>query len=83
MIEFKEKLEDSVLREKVKNLMIVKEWLNVGELPQLDHDNYCRIRADYANTSTWILQHEIIDHWIHSEYPRSPVVWMHGIPGAG
>lgn len=63
--------------------MIVKEWLSVGELPQLDHASYCKVRADYATTTKWISQHETVKHWIHADVPKSPVVWMYGIPGAG
>ncbi|RYN46116.1 hypothetical protein AA0118_g12682 [Alternaria tenuissima] len=80
---FKAKLEENVVREETKNLMIVKEWLSVGELPQLDHASYCKIRADYATTTKWISQHKTVKHWIHADVPKSPVVWMYGIPGAG
>ncbi|RYN73552.1 hypothetical protein AA0120_g12593 [Alternaria tenuissima] len=80
---FKAKLEENVVREETKNLMIVKEWLSVGELPQLDHGSYCKIRADYATTTKWISQHRTVKHWIHADVPKSPVVWMYGIPGAG
>jgi hypothetical protein len=80
---FKAKLEENVVREETKNLMIVKEWLSVGELPQLDHVSYCKVRADYATTTKWISQHKTVKHWIHADIPKSPVVWMYGIPGAG
>ncbi|CAN9386495.1 unnamed protein product [Alternaria alternata] len=80
---FKAKLEENVMREETRNLMIVKEWLSVGELPQLDHASYCKIRADYATTTKWISQHKTVKHWIHADVPKSPVVWMYGIPGAG
>ncbi|RYN16465.1 hypothetical protein AA0112_g12495 [Alternaria arborescens] len=81
--DFKAKLEENVAREETKNLMVVKEWLSVGELPQLDHASYCKIRADYATTTKWISQHKTVKHWIHADVPKSPVVWMYGIPGAG
>ncbi|CAN9219825.1 unnamed protein product [Alternaria alternata] len=80
---FKAKLEENVVREETKNLMVVKEWLSVGELPQLDHASYCKVRADYATTTKWISQHKTVKHWIHADIPKSPVVWMYGIPGAG
>jgi hypothetical protein len=79
----KAQLEESIVKEETKDLMIVKEWLSVGELPRLDHVTYCKIRADYSNTTKWILQKKPVKHWINADMPRSPVVWMYGIPGAG
>ena len=76
-------LEGTVKREETKKLMVVKDWLAVGERPQQDHDSFCEIRKKYATTARWITQHETIKHWIHSDIPDSPVVWMYGIPGAG
>jgi hypothetical protein len=81
--EFRLKLADNVKREEVKKLMAVKEWLAVGELPQIDHEKFCKTRAECATTARWITQHETIKHWTHSDIPNSPVVWVYGIPGAG
>jgi hypothetical protein len=81
--EYKTKLEESILREETKKLMVVKEWLAVGELPQLDHSSFCMIRTECATTTRWITQHEIVKNWIQADVPMSPVVWMYGIPGAG
>jgi len=76
-------LEGTVKREETKKLMVVKEWLAVGERPQLDHESFCKIRKEYVTTARWITQHETIKNWIHADVPNSPVVWMYGIPGAG
>lgn len=37
----------------------------------------------YQETGSWILRQRNISDWIHDEFPRSPVLWMYGIPGAG
>jgi hypothetical protein len=81
--EFKAKLEESVVREETKELMVVKQWLAVGELPQLDHTSFCKIRTECATTTRWILEHETIKHWVHADIRDGPVVWMYEIPGAG
>jgi hypothetical protein len=77
------KLEENVKREDTKKLMLVKDWLAVGELPRLDQDSFYKIRKECAPTARWITQHETIEHWIHSDVPKCPVVWMYGTPGAG
>ncbi|KAI4607899.1 hypothetical protein J4E83_009443 [Alternaria metachromatica] len=81
--DFRAKLEENVQREETKKLMLVKDWLAVGELPRLDHESYCKIRNECATTTKWVTQHETIKHWIHADIPNSPVVWVYGIPGAG
>jgi len=81
--ELQAKLDENVNREKTKKLMVVKEWLAVGEQSQLDHESFCKIRRECATTARWITQHDIMKHWIHSDIPNSSVVWMYGIPGAG
>jgi len=83
MKELKTKLDDDFNREHTKRMIMVKEWLSVGEQPKLDHDDYRNIRDECATTTHWILQHETIKHWIDSDIPSTPIVWMHGIPGAG
>ncbi|KAI4681506.1 hypothetical protein J4E81_009864 [Alternaria sp. BMP 2799] len=81
--DFRAKLEENVKREETKKLMLVKDWLAVGDLPRFDHDSFCKIRSECATTAKWVTQHETIKHWIHSDIPNSPVVWIYGIPGAG
>ncbi|KAF1829385.1 C2H2 domain-containing protein [Decorospora gaudefroyi] len=83
MADLKARLDEAVKREQAKKNMMVKEWLAVGEQPQIDHDNFCRTRKECATTAHWILQHETIKHWMEADVPNAPVVWMHGIPGAG
>jgi hypothetical protein len=78
MKELKTKLENDVNREQAKKMIMVKEWLSVG-----DHNDYRIIRGECATTTHWILQHETIKHWIDSNIPGTPIVWMYSIPGAG
>jgi hypothetical protein len=81
--DFKARLDETVANEQAKKKMVVKEWLAVGQQLQNDHQNFCRIRKECATTARWVLQHETIKHWMDTDIPNTPVVWMHGIPGAG
>jgi hypothetical protein len=83
MADLKMKLDETIAREQAKKMTVVKDWLAVGEQQQTDHDNFCRVRKECATTARWVLQHEIIKHWMDADVPSTPTVWMHGIPGAG
>jgi hypothetical protein len=66
-----------------KRRRAVKEWLAVGDQPYIDHARFCDVRAEYSTTARWIVQHKDINYWMHADVPSTPVLWMHGIPGAG
>jgi|SRR5690242_13998118 len=77
------KLDELVAADRVKKADAVKQWLAAGQQSSLDHDGYCRIRAENSNTTHWIFQQAYIVDWIDAAVPSTPVLWMHGIPGAG
>ncbi|RAR00183.1 C2H2 domain-containing protein [Stemphylium lycopersici] len=81
--DMKQKLDETLANEHEKKLRAVKEWLAVGSQPQIEHDRYRQIRKHHASTAQWILQNGVIKHWRESDVPKSPILWMHGIPGAG
>ncbi|KAF1946974.1 C2H2 domain-containing protein [Clathrospora elynae] len=83
MADLKSKLDETIASEQAKKMLAVKEWLAVGQQPQQDHDSFCQIRREHSTTARWILQHAIIKHWTEADVPSTPVLWMHGIPGAG
>jgi hypothetical protein len=76
-------LDETIAREQTKKMMVVKDWLAAGEQQQKDNDSFAGVRNDCATTAQWILQHEIIKHWMDAGVPNTPTVWVHGIPGAG
>jgi hypothetical protein len=61
----------------------IREWLAVESQSPVDHDTYQKIRAEHSTTTNWILDRDIINDWVTSDNPSTPLVWMHGIPGAG
>ena len=81
--DLKAKLNETIAKEQAKKMMIVKDWLAVGEQQQKDHDNFTRVRKECATTARWVLRHETVNHWMDADVPNTPTVWMHGIPGAG
>jgi hypothetical protein len=83
MLELMTKLNKQVEEEKLKKLMAVKEWLAVGQQPEQDHVRFQKTRNDYSRTALWILDHEYVKHWMEADIPTTPLLWMHGIPGAG
>ncbi|CAO2649603.1 Nn.00g069880.m01.CDS01 [Neocucurbitaria sp. VM-36] len=83
MRDLKSKLDETVDAERTKKRLALKVWLAVGEQPQEDHRSYCEVRKQYSTTARWILQHESIKTWMASDMAITPVLWMHGIPGAG
>lgn len=83
MIELTARLDQQVAEEKLKKLVAVKAWLAVGQQPEEDHIRFKQTRDDYSTTAKWILDHEYVKHWMEADLPSSPLLWMHGIPGAG
>lgn len=65
-----------------KKRLAVTEWLAAANCDVL-HDAFCTIRERYPDTGRWILEDKIISAWKDSDEPETPLVWMHGIPGAG
>ncbi|OAL02432.1 C2H2 domain-containing protein [Phaeosphaeriaceae sp. SRC1lsM3a] len=83
MIIIKTRLDEQISAERLKKLVTIREWLAVGQQPVDDHAEYQRIRRQYTTTAQWILDHAVIKEWINDTSPSNPLVWMHGIPGAG
>lgn len=83
MVDLKSKLDHTIAQEQAKKKMVMKEWLAVGQQPQDDQETFRQIRTECATTAQWILKHESIERWINMDIPNTPVLWMHGIPGAG
>lgn len=84
VVELNVKLDKLVAEEQEHKLRVVIQWLAVGQQSQQDHDIYRQIRSDYSTTTHWIVQNEHIKQWLDdAAVPPTPVLWMHGIPGAG
>lgn len=81
--ELNAKLNELVAAERLNKTKSVVQWLAAGLQPLQDHDIYCNVRVKYSKTTHWIFQQAYVREWIDSAVPSTPVLWMHGIPGAG
>jgi hypothetical protein len=72
MIELKARLYSQVEEEKLKKLVIIREWLAVGQQPSDDHAIYQEIRKKYATTAKWILERDTVKEWIRNDIPATP-----------
>ncbi|KAL5121669.1 hypothetical protein ACEQ8H_000355 [Pleosporales sp. CAS-2024a] len=75
--------EQRVEEDRLKRLVTVREWLAVSPQSKGDHDEHRKTRKEFPTTATWIYRHEYIKDWLKADLPASPLLWMHGIPGAG
>jgi hypothetical protein len=80
---FHENWAQQIKVEKEKRLVAVQNWLVVGPQAKDDHAEHQRIRDEYPTTAAWIFKHDYVKDWVEADLPESPLLWMHGIPGAG
>ncbi|KAF2024888.1 C2H2 domain-containing protein [Setomelanomma holmii] len=83
MMGLKDRLNQQVEEERMKKLIRVSEWLAVGTALDDEHRSFQKIRHKYSSTARWIIDRPIIKDWIELSDPAMPLLWMHGIPGAG
>lgn len=79
-----EEAQESRRREKK---VFVNRWIEAPETAP-DHEYYQSVRqeqyiATNRNTAEWILQHADVKPWLSSRVPKSSVLWIHAIAGAG
>ncbi|OQV01238.1 NACHT domain-containing protein [Cladophialophora immunda] len=67
---------------KAEQLSGIRDWI-AGNNTSDSHELALRDREDYAQTGLWITQNEKVSSWLTDDLPRSSILWMHGIPGAG
>jgi hypothetical protein len=72
MIGMKVTLDRQIEAEKLKKLVLIREWLAVGQQPADDHALYQNIRQNYSTTAKWILEREAIKQWTEDNLPAAP-----------
>ncbi|KAH7087771.1 C2H2 domain-containing protein [Paraphoma chrysanthemicola] len=83
MLKLNAKLDAQVEEEKFKKLIKVREWLAAGQQAIDDHADLQKIREKYPSTAKWILNNALVKDWMGVRIPTTPLLWAHGIPGAG
>ncbi|KAH5050480.1 hypothetical protein HBH96_186180 [Parastagonospora nodorum] len=81
--EVKSRIDNQVQSEEKTMLTATMTWLAVGGQNQDDHMQYRSIRSNYSTTARWIIKHAYVHEWMTETVPATPLLWMHGIPGAG
>ncbi|TLD33782.1 hypothetical protein PspLS_00694 [Pyricularia sp. CBS 133598] len=64
-----------------------KRWINAPVVIG-DHEEQIRVREELEKATKkrmgrWILDHKEVQSWLGPDVPRSSIVWIHGVPGAG
>jgi hypothetical protein len=72
----KAKLADQVEAEKLKKLVVIREWLAVGQQPIDDHAEHVEVRQRYAATAKWILDRDTVKQWTEDANPASPCMFL-------
>lgn len=72
MVQLRAKLEDQVRDEKLKKIIIIREWLAVGPQTEDDHRDYQGVREVYSTTARWVLNEDYVKNWIHEDNPATP-----------
>jgi hypothetical protein len=65
----------------------VLEWIGAPR-SILDHESLCAVRQEeYEYTKTWtgrwILSHEDVQNWLATSVPKTSILWITAMPGAG
>ena len=82
-----EEFEHAQARRAEERYMFVMQWISAAAVI-LDHEDHCAVRQEEYNatnhwTSRWILSNEEIEAWLAPQVPKSSMLWINGIPGAG
>lgn len=65
-----------------KQYAAVRDWI-AGQLSVTYQEDCYTVHESYVETGGWILANDKIANWINEDIPQKPIVWMHGVPGAG
>ena len=69
--------------EELRRLRSVYQWLGDGNQINEVHHNLCQIRLSSPATGSWLLEKTTYQEWRDVTLRRTPLLWMHGQPGAG
>jgi hypothetical protein len=72
----KAKLDDQIAADKLRKLVVIREWLAVGQQPADDHAGYQKIRQDYSTTARWIIERDFVRQWTEDPVPATPCMWL-------
>jgi hypothetical protein len=65
-----------------RRMIYLKDWLFAPAV-DADHNRFAEVRSQYPESGNWLLQRKEFREWHEPTLPSSPMLWIHGIPGAG
>lgn len=65
-----------------ERLTDIQKWI-AGPAAYNHHEQALKIHQEYPSTGLWISHHTAVVAWMKDDLPRNPILWVHGIPGAG
>jgi hypothetical protein len=68
--------------EQTSQRLDVVNWLSSTDA-SLDQEVFIEKQREYPGTGMWILNNSEFKAWHDPENPLTPMLWLHGIPGAG
>lgn len=69
--------------EEMAQTVVVSQWLKSPHT-DLDQYNFTKVRADYPDSGTWLLDNQSFKEWFDPSFPKiPPLLWINGIPGSG
>lgn len=60
----------------------VLKWIASATMSDI-HEEYCKKRQICPKSGDWVLHKDRFVGWKELDVPTNPILWMHGIPGAG
>lgn len=60
----------------------IQEWI-AGSVPYSYQETFYNVHLEYPETGLWILDNHLVTAWMKDDLPRNPILWVHGMPGAG
>ena len=73
------RLEENTQKDRMFSVI---NWLSAVDV-SCDLDAALAVRIEDAGSGSWILQNEKIKKWADPPDSLIPLLWLHGIPGAG
>ena len=58
------------------------QWLRPVKSPS-DHEDIIEVCQDFPSCGEWFFKNSNYSTWRTDDVPRSPILWLRGIPGAG
>ena len=77
------KLDQILQSETERRKKEIYQWLGYDDSAKLYQRELCGVRKESPKCGLWLLEKEAFQKWANPQLCLSPLLWMHGQPGAG